>query len=230
MRYMKRKKIQKTFCCPVIIFVSHYLRRSTLTFLISVERVFRLDIFETPVTVTPQQEISKTFKLFKNSLKILNIDFWGKSVYFWGKSVYFWGKERLLLGEITFTFGEIRDSRRLLGLWNFFLGGFVGSVGRWPVGVFFEEYLNFETQIWRVAGKESGCPELLGRPRTSPDPNFSGSFSATSPEVLSLWNLTAIQRFPGSFPNFPGSSPNFPGSSGTSLESAPFSGKPDTLS
>ena len=41
-------------------------------------------------------------------------------------------------------------------------------------------------------------------------PNFPGSFSTTSPEVLSLWNLTAIQRFPGSFPNFPGSSPNFP--------------------
>ena len=42
-------------------------------------------------------------------------------------------------------------------------------------------------------------------------PNFPGSFSVTSPEVLSLWNLTAIQGFPGSFPDFPGSSPNFPG-------------------
>ena len=39
-----------------------------------------------------------------------------------------------------------------------------------------------------------------------------GSFSVTSPEVLSLWNLTAIQRFPGSFPDFPGSLPDFPGS------------------
>ena len=53
---------------------------------------------------------------------------------------------------------------------------------------------------------------------TSPDfpgssPNFPGSFSATSPEVLSLWNLAAIQGFPGSFPDFPGSSPDFPGSS-----------------
>ena len=70
-------------------------------------------------------------------------------------------------------------------------------------------------QIWRVAGRESGSPELLGSPRTSPEVprNFPGSFSATSPEVLSLWNLTAIQRFPGSFPDFPGSSPDFPGSS-----------------
>ena len=38
-------------------------------------------------------------------------------------------------------------------------------------------------------------------------PNFPGSFSATSPEVLSLWNLTAIQGFPGSFPDFPGGQP-----------------------
>ena len=66
--------------------------------------------------------------------------------------------------------------------------------------------------------------QLLGSPRTSlgSSPNFPGSFrrlprkfSATSPEVLSLWNLTAIQRFPGS-------SPNFPGSSGTSPEVNPF--------
>ena len=53
-------------------------------------------------------------------------------------------------------------------------------------------------------------------------PNFPGGFSATSPEVLSLWNVTAIQRFPGSFPNFPGSPPNFPGSSWTSPEVSPF--------
>ena len=42
-------------------------------------------------------------------------------------------------------------------------------------------------------------------------PELPGSFSATSPEVLSLWNLKAIQGFPGNFPDFPGSSPNFPG-------------------
>ena len=57
-------------------------------------------------------------------------------------------------------------------------------------------------------------------------PELPRNFSATSPEVLSLWNLTAIQRFPRSFPNFPEvprSSPNFPGSSGTSPEVSPFS-------
>ena len=34
-----------------------------------------LDIFEPPVTATPQQEISKTLNSFKNSLKILNVYF-----------------------------------------------------------------------------------------------------------------------------------------------------------
>ena len=53
-------------------------------------------------------------------------------------------------------------------------------------------------------------------------PDFAGSFPATSPEVLSLWNLTAIQRLPGNFltfrkfprlpRKFPGSQPLFLGS------------------
>ena len=51
-------------------------------------------------------------------------------------------------------------------------------------------------QIRRVAGRES--PNFPGS-----SPNFPRSFSATSPEVLSLWSLTAIQAFPGSFPDFP---------------------------
>ena len=59
-------------------------------------------------------------------------------------------------------------------------------------------------RLSRASGKS------LDFPRSSP--NFPGSFSATSPEVLSLWNLTAIQGFPGSFPDFPASSPDFPGS------------------
>ena len=86
----------------------------------------KLDNFETPVTVTPQQKISKTLNSSKNSLKILSVYFWGDSVYFWGVNVYF--------GETTLTFGEIRDSRRFLGFWNFSFfccsGGFGGSVGR----------------------------------------------------------------------------------------------------
>ena len=62
--------------------------------------------------------------------------------------------------------------------------------------------------------------EVPGLPRKFPE--FPRKFSATSPEVLSLWTLTAIQRFPRSSPNFPGSSPNFRGSSGTSPEVSPF--------
>ena len=76
--------------------------------------------------------------------------------------------------------------------------------------------------FWRASGRS---PDFPGS-----SPNFPGNFSATSPEVLSLWNLTAIQGFPGSFPNFPGSSTDFSGSSGTSPEAAASSGKPDTLS
>ena len=40
-----------------------------------------LDIFETPVTVNPPIGNFKNFKFFKNSLKILNVYFWGTSVY-----------------------------------------------------------------------------------------------------------------------------------------------------
>ena len=72
--------------------------------------------------------------------------------------------------------------------------------------------------VWEVPGLPRKFPEL---PR---------KFSATSPEVLSLWNSTAIRRFPGSFPNFPGSSPNFPEVPGLPRRSAPFSGTPDSLS
>ena len=84
-------------------------------------------------------------------------------------------------------------------------------------------------------GGKSGFLELLESPRTSLEvpPNFPGSFSAASPEVLSLWNLTAIQRFPGSFPNFPRSSPNFPASSpdfpgGQSLSLGSLTPSPDS--
>ena len=71
-----------------------------------------LDIFETPVTVTPQQEISKTPN--SSNKKYLTFTF----------------------GRRTFTFG---DSRGFRGFWNFFFGcwgvlGLRGSGG--PVGVF----------------------------------------------------------------------------------------------
>ena len=52
---------------------------------------------KTPVTVTPQQKISKTLN-FQNSLKILNLYFWADHVYFWGDNVYF-GKIRFTLPD-----------------------------------------------------------------------------------------------------------------------------------
>ena len=67
-----------------------------------------VDIFETPVTVTPPTGNFKNLKLFKNSLKILT------NVYFWG------GNERLLLGIIIGLFGVFGVSfsvaGRVLGL------------------------------------------------------------------------------------------------------------------
>ena len=63
-----------------------------------------LDIFETPVTVTPQQEISKTLSSSKTPHKILN-------VYFWGKKTFAFGERAFTLGERTFTFGDSRGFR-----------------------------------------------------------------------------------------------------------------------
>ena len=80
------------------------------------------DLFETPVTVTPQQEISKTLNSSKIPQKILNIYFWGTSVYFWGTSVYFWGTSVHFWGIIG-VFG-------IFGISFFGAGGFWDSVGR----------------------------------------------------------------------------------------------------
>ena len=54
---------------------------------------YTLDVFEAPVTVTPQQESSNTLNSSKFTFKRLN--------------VYFWGVTTFTFGEITFTFGEI---------------------------------------------------------------------------------------------------------------------------
>ena len=62
-----------------------------------------LDIFETPVTVTPQTENFKNFKFFKHSLEILNVYFWGDNVYFWGDNVYFWGSNVYFGGNKGFS-------------------------------------------------------------------------------------------------------------------------------
>ena len=61
--------------------------------------------------------------------------------------------------------------------------------------------------------------ESLGRSQLLESPQTSSEVPQTSPEVFrrlpqrfsSLRNLTAIQGFPGSFPDFPGSSPGLRG-------------------
>ena len=93
----------------------------------------QLNIFETPVTVTPQQETSKTLNLQKFLKKYLTFTF---------------GERTLTFGERTFTFGEraftFGDNRGFRGFWNFFFRcwgvlGLRGSGG--PVGGF-RKYLN----------------------------------------------------------------------------------------
>ena len=86
-----------------------------------------LDIFENPVNVTPQQEISKTL----NSSKIPKY-----LTFTCGEITFTFGGMTLTFGEIRFSLG---DSRRFYGFWNFcFVAGggwgLCGSGG--PVQVF----------------------------------------------------------------------------------------------
>ena len=77
--------------------------------------------------------------------------------------------------------------------------------------------LKFWRQIWRVTGRESGSPELLESPRTSPEVSRTslevfGDFPGSSLTV-ELNSRGSSPDFPGSSPDFPGSAPDFPGSS-----------------
>ena len=81
-----------------------------------------LDIFETPVTVTPQQEISKTLNSSKITLKKYLAFTLGKERLLLGNGRLLLGNERLLLGIIG-VFG-------IFGISFFVVGGFWDSVGR----------------------------------------------------------------------------------------------------
>ena len=83
-------------------------------------------------------------------------------------------------------------------------------------------------QIWRVAGRESGSPELLGSPglpRKFPElpRKFFGDFPESSLTVELNSNPEVLRKFP----KLPQTSPEVPG---LPRRSAPFSGQPDTLS
>ena len=79
-------------------------------------KTLRLDVSETPVTVIPQQKISKTLSSSKIPQKYFTFTF--------GEGTFTFGEGMFTFGEITFTFGDRRGFR---GFWNFFfllLGGF----------------------------------------------------------------------------------------------------------
>ena len=82
-------------------------------------------------------------------------------------------------------------------------------------------------QIWRVAGRESGSPELLGSPRTSPEASqtslevfrqllrkFSHCGTYQQPEVP-----RKFPKLPRKFPKLPRKFPDFPGGQPLSLGS-----------
>ena len=92
-----------------------------------------------------------------------------------------------------------------------------------------ENFKNFTfwRQIWRVAGRESGFPELLGSPRTSPEvprtsPEVSGDFPGSSLTVELNSNPEVPRKFPKlprKFPKLPRKFPDFPGGQPLSLGS-----------
>ena len=82
-------------------------------------------------------------------------------------------------------------------------------------------------QSWRVAGRESGSPELLGSPRTSPEvprtsPEVFGDFPGSSLTVELTGNPEVPRKFPKlprKFPKLPRKFRDFPGGRALSLGS-----------
>ena len=71
-------------------------------------------------------------------------------------------------------------------------------------------------QIWRVAGRESGTPELLGSPQNSPEvprtsPEVFGDFPGSSLTVELNSNPEVPRKFPRLPRKFPGLPRKFPG-------------------
>ena len=88
-----------------------------------------MDTFETPVTVTPQHESSKTLNSSEIPQK-RNLTFT------FGEITFTFGGNKVTFGQIRFI---PRDSRRFWGFWNFFCcwEGVLGLCGSDnPVGVF----------------------------------------------------------------------------------------------
>ena len=96
-----------------------------------------LDIFETPVTMTPQQKISKTLNSSQSALKILHVYFWGDNVYFWGNNVYFWENNVYFWGKNVY-FWENQDYSRgfskIVGFGEILFVAWVGFGTLWVGG------------------------------------------------------------------------------------------------
>ena len=75
-----------------------------------------LDIFETPVTVTPQQEISKTLNSSKIPSNYLTFTF-GERTFTYGERTFTFGEGTLLLGIIG-VFGVFGISFFVLGVFG----------------------------------------------------------------------------------------------------------------
>ena len=68
----------------------------------------------------PNRKFEILFKFFQNSLKILNVYFWGDNVYLEGSGVYFGGNKAYSTGFL-----------KILGFWEllFVAGGVLGHLG-----------------------------------------------------------------------------------------------------
>ena len=111
--------------------------------------IWMLDIFETPVTVTPNKKFQKLEILPKVPYKYLtftfgdNVYFWGDNVYFWRNNIYFWAFSKIL-GFLELFFCCWKG---LGTLW----------VGEGPIGVF----ENIWSEKWYVHAMKALCSSLF---------------------------------------------------------------------
>ena len=100
-----------------------------------------------------------------------------------------------------------------------------GLSGLLTLLMFVDHY--FREHIWQVAGRESGSPELLGSPRTSPEvPELPRKFFGDFPGSSLTVELNSNPHVPRKFPKLPWKSPkppwkllDFPGGQPISLGS-----------
>ena len=85
-------------------------------------------------------------------------------------------------------------------------GGVVGDCGSANLSD-----ININKGIWRVAGRESGCPKLLGSPWTPPVRGTPPEAFRRLPRKFSHNRTTSNPELPRKFPKLPRKFPDFPG-------------------